>query len=135
MKRKLSVLLATFLLLSAFLSSCSVSLQEEQEANDYVDATQFVDKGVRATLTGNLLSVGSHSMTVIPSEGSKVAQKGDQVVITVTSSVVVLDENGESISLSDLVEGDFVSIQYDGNILESYPLRISVCYSVQRLAS
>ncbi|MGM9680530.1 MAG: hypothetical protein ACI3XR_03395 [Eubacteriales bacterium] len=125
---------ALMLLLTAlFCLSCGSKLLSEQEANDYIDATEYVDSGVRTTFRATVSDIGKYSLTVIPDEESSEARSSDLIVVSVSASDPVIDGSGNAIALSDLAVGDRVVICYNGMILESYPARISQCYEVKKI--
>lgn len=121
------------LLTALFCLSCGSKLLSEQEANDYIDATEYVDSGVRMTFKATVSDIGKYSLTVIPDGESNEAGSSDLIVVSVSASDPVVDESGNAIALSDLTVGDRVVICYDGRILESYPARISQCYEVKKI--
>ncbi|MGM9636506.1 MAG: hypothetical protein ACI3YK_00810 [Eubacteriales bacterium] len=129
--KKLFFILMLLLLCPVFLS-CGPKLLSEQEANDYVDATEYVDSGVRTTFEATVSEIGKYTLTVIPDEDSNEANSSDLIAVSVSGSDPVVDESGNAISLSDLQAGDRVIICYDGKLLESYPARISQCYEVKK---
>lgn len=130
--KKMSFLLLMLLTVSLCLS-CGPKLLSEKEANDYIDATEYVDRGVRTQFQATVSEVGKFSLTVVPDEGSNELKSSDLIVVSVSASDPVLDESGTVISLSDLKAGDRVTICYDGIILECYPARISQCYEVKKV--
>ncbi len=127
------IVLCIFLLLVClFVTSCGQRLKSEEEANDYIDATAYQDKGQRLTFTGGVTNVGEYSLTLLPDEGSPLSGK-TEVRVAVSGSTPVFDENGNRIALSDLAPGDRVKITYSGAVLASDPMRISQCNEVRKL--
>lgn len=119
-------ILIVAILLSLFLSGCGEGLLDDKTANDYKDATKYVDSGRRAKLVSLVTDVGKYSIDVEEEDNDRSAYN-----ISVSTATEILGKDGGELSLEDLAVGTKVEIIYDGNILETYPLRISKCYKIQ----
>lgn len=114
------------ILVSLVLSGCGEKLLDDKTANDYIDATKYFDSGRRAKLICFVNNVGKYSIDVEECEDTHSAYS-----ISVSTATEIFDANGGELSLEDLAVGTKIEIIYDGNILETYPLRISKCYKIQ----
>ncbi len=119
-------MLAAVILVSLVLYGCGEKLLDEKTANDYKDATKYVDSGRRAKLVSFVTAVGKYSVSVEEDTDDRSAYN-----ISVSTATEIFDTDGGELSLEDLATGTKVEIIYDGNILETYPLRISKCYKIQ----
>lgn len=119
-------MLAAVILVSLVLYGCGEKLLDEKTANDYKDATKYVDNGRRAKLVSFVTAVGKYSVSVEEDTDDRSAYN-----ISVSTATEIFDADGGELSLEDLATGTKVEIIYDGNILETYPLRISKCYKIQ----
>lgn len=119
-------MLAVVILVSLVLSGCGEKLLDDKTANDYKDATKYVDSGRRAKLVSFVTAVGKYSVSVEEDTDDRSAYN-----ISVSTATEIFDADGGELSLEDLAIGTKVEIIYDGNILETYPLRISKCYKIQ----
>lgn len=119
-------MLAVVILVSLVLSGCGEKLLDDKTANDYKDATKYVDSGRRAKLVSLVTAVGKYSVSVEEDTDDRSAYD-----ISVSTATEIFDADGGELSLEDLAIGTKVEIIYDGNILETYPLRISKCYKIQ----
>lgn len=119
-------ILIVAILVSLVLSGCGEKLLDDKTANDYKDATKYVDSGKRAKLVSFVTAVGKYSIDVEEDADTRSAYN-----ISVSTATEIFDADGGELSLEDLAVGTKVEIIYDGNVLETYPLRISKCYKIQ----
>lgn len=119
-------ILIVAILVSLVLSGCGEKLLDDKTANDYKDATKYVDSGKRAKLVSFVTAVGKYSIDVEEAADTRSAYN-----ISVSTATEIFDADGGELSLEDLAVGTKVEIIYDGNVLETYPLRISKCYKIQ----
>ena len=63
-------------------------------------------------------------LLVAPDKDSNEARSSDKISVSVQSEDIT-NANGDTITLEDLKKGDFVTINYNGVILESYPAQIT----------
>lgn len=130
-KSSLFCMISIAILLCLMLTACKSGLMDEKEANDYVDATKYVDAGRRVSFDATVLEVGRFTLMVVPDENTFEIRSADKISVSVSGSDRVMDGDGVELTLADIKVGDRVSIVYDGTILESYPARISQCYEVR----
>lgn len=119
-------ILIVAILVSLVLSGCGEKLLDDKTANDYKDATKYVDSGKRAKLVSFVTAVGKYSIDVEEDADTRSAYN-----ISVSTATEIFDADGGELPLEDLAVGTKVEIIYDGNVLETYPLRISKCYKIQ----
>lgn len=110
------------------LCGCGEKLLDDKTANDYKDATKYVDNGRRAKLVCRVTNVGKYNVEVEVTEES---DNCSAYSISVSTATEILDTDGSTLALEDLAVGTKIEIIYDGNVLETYPLRISKCYKIQ----
>ncbi len=112
-KRLLLLLLAGLLVLT--LLGCTASEKEEE--------TSF---------TGTILEKTESGLLVEPKEGSAELNSADKISVSLKDAVL-LNSQGEEISLDDFEVGKEVEITYTGGIAESYPAQIHNCLKVKLL--
>lgn len=127
MKKIISSVLLFSLLFCLF--GCQKKLLDDKTANDYVDATKYVDSGRSATLSCELLESGKYSINVKAENAAETLY-----TISVSSGTLITDADGNTLKLEDLTVGSMLLIIYDGNVMETYPARISKCYKIQVLS-
>lgn len=124
MKKIVSSVLLLSLLLCFF--GCKRKLLDDKTANDYVDATKYVDSGESSTLSCELIDVGKYNINV-----KSVNDAETLYTISVSSGTQITNADGDTVRLENLTAGSKLLITYDGNIMETYPARISKCYKIQ----
>lgn len=110
------------------LCGCGEKLVDDKTANDYKDATKYVDNGRRAKLICRVTNVGKYNIDVEATEDNDTRS---DYSISVSTATEILDTDGSTLALENLAVGTTIEIVYDGNVLETYPLRISKCYKIQ----
>lgn len=65
--------------------------------------------------TGVVSEITESDATVIPNEGEEIRRSGDAVTVSNRT------DDGEQ-----LAEGDTIKVEYEGDVMESYPLQINV---------
>ncbi len=121
----LPIFVPLFCLLLVF-SGCTEEKVSENELNDYIEATAYEDSGVRTDFSATLVEKGKYSITVASANDGNM-----KIVVSVSGSTEITDENGNTISLDDLNDGDSLKITFDGKATQSEPVRISKCYKIE----
>ncbi len=81
------------------------------------------------SFTATVLGKDENSLMVEPEEGSSELSSADKISVSLGDAVLVNSE-GEEITIEDIEVGDKIQIFYDGAIAESYPAQIFGCYRV-----
>lgn len=76
-----------------------------------------------------VLDKGETSLIVEPEEGSSELLSADKISVSIEEAVL-MDSEGEGITINDIEAEDRVQIFYNGGIAESYPAQIYGCYKV-----
>lgn len=66
----------------------------------------------------------NNGLMVSPLDGEDESRSADLISVGLTNDAILLDKDGNEITLSDFKEGMTVEITYDGVIMESYPAQI-----------
>ena len=127
MIKKYSIpIFALLVCLLVVFSGCAEEKADENELNDYIEATAYEDSGVRTDFSCTLVEKGKYSITVV-----SVKDGSTKIVVSVSGSTEITDENGSTLSLDDLSEGKNLKITFDGKATQSDPIRISKCYKIE----
>lgn len=105
--------------------SCNIKEDKEKKANISGVTKQLPvnkEEYIAYTFTATILNTND-VLTISPEEGSNEAKSSDLINVN-TSDTVVLGLDGNKISIDKLRVASKISIDYSGEILESYPAQI-----------
>lgn len=74
----------------------------------------IIDPNESVFFTGEITQISGSTALVTPNEGEQIRSSGDAVYIDLQSSE------------DRFAVGDIIKVEYDGSVMESYPLQINV---------
>lgn len=82
----------------------------------------------RVSFEARVLNANSSTLLVLADEDSPLMGR---FFVTISEETKILDESGDIVSVSEIGPNDVLKIVYDGQIEDSDPGKIEVCYKVK----